>query len=58
MVFQTWSPACGLVVPIPVNFLHDGAGSWGKTVNADLHQLSAVRLVDDHGSVAATASVS
>jgi len=38
--------------------LHDGAGSWGKTVTTDLHQLSAVRLVDDHGSVAATASVS
>ena len=37
--------------------LHDGAGSWGKTVTADLHQLRAVRLVDDHGSVAATASV-
>ena len=38
--------------------LHDGAGSWGKTVTADLHQLRAVRLVDDHGSIAATASLS
>jgi predicted anti-sigma-YlaC factor YlaD len=38
--------------------LHDGVGSWGKTVNDDIHQLTNVRLVDDHGAVAATASFS
>jgi hypothetical protein len=37
--------------------LHDGSGSWGKAVTTDLHQLKAVRLIDQHGSVAATASL-
>ena len=38
--------------------LHDGSGSWGKTVNEDIRQLTAVRLLDDHGAVAATATLS
>jgi len=38
--------------------LHDGSGSWGKAVAADLHQPTAVRLLDEDGSVAATASLS
>jgi predicted anti-sigma-YlaC factor YlaD len=38
--------------------LHDGSGSWGKAVTADLHQPTAVRLLDEHGAVAATASLS
>jgi hypothetical protein len=37
--------------------LHDGSGSWGKAVTTDLHQAKAVRLLDEHGSVAATASL-
>jgi hypothetical protein len=37
--------------------LHDGSGSWGKAVTTDLHQLKAVRLIDEHGAVAATASL-
>jgi hypothetical protein len=37
--------------------LHDGTGSWGKIVSADVRQLKAVRLVDEHGAVAATASL-
>ena len=37
--------------------LHDGSGSWGKAVTTDLHQLKGVRLLDDHGAVAATASL-
>jgi hypothetical protein len=37
--------------------LHDGTGSWGKAVTADLSQLKAVRLVDEQGAVAATASL-
>jgi predicted anti-sigma-YlaC factor YlaD len=37
--------------------LHDGAGSWGKAVTTDLHQLKAVRLIDEQGSVAASASL-
>ena len=38
--------------------LHDGAGSWGKTVATDIHQPTQVRLVDDHGAIAATATLS
>jgi hypothetical protein len=37
--------------------LHDGSGSWGKAVSADLHQSKAVRLIDEHGAVAASASL-
>jgi hypothetical protein len=37
--------------------LHDGSGSWGKAVTTDLHHLRAVRLIDEHGSVAASASM-
>jgi len=37
--------------------LHDGSGSWGRAVAADLHKLTAVRLLDEDGSVAATASL-
>jgi hypothetical protein len=38
--------------------LHEGSGSWGRAVAADLHQPTAVRLLDGRGSVAATASLS
>ena len=39
--------------------LHNGNGSWGKAVTADLHQPTTVRLLDDEdGSVAATATLS
>jgi hypothetical protein len=39
--------------------LHDGSGSWGKAVAADLHQRTTVRLLDaGDGSVAATATLS
>ena len=35
--------------------LHDGAGSWGRTLALDVGQLRAVRLLDEHGATAATA---
>ena len=35
--------------------LHDGAGSWGRTLALDVHHLRAVRLLDEHGATAATA---
>jgi hypothetical protein len=38
--------------------LHDGTGSWGKTVATEIHRPTQVRLVDDHGAVAATATLS
>jgi hypothetical protein len=37
--------------------LHDGSGSWGMNVATDLHQLKAVRLLDEHGAPAARASL-
>ncbi|MBV8234482.1 MAG: zf-HC2 domain-containing protein [Acidimicrobiia bacterium] len=37
--------------------LHDGTGSWGRTVAIDVHQLRAVRLLDEHGATAATATL-
>lgn len=36
--------------------LRNGSGSWGKTVATDVRQLKAVRLVDEHGAIAAAAS--
>src|SRR4051794_36925075 len=36
--------------------LHDGMGSWGKSVAVDLRQLKAVRLLDERGETAAVAT--
>ncbi|MBV9042293.1 MAG: zf-HC2 domain-containing protein [Acidimicrobiia bacterium] len=35
--------------------LHDGAGSWGRTLAIDVGQIRTVRLLDEHGATAATA---
>jgi len=37
--------------------LHDGAGSWGRTLALDVRQLRTVRLLDEHGATAATAQL-
>ena len=47
----------GQLIEIGSFQLHDGLGSWGKSVASDLHQLKAVRLLDEHGNPAATASL-
>jgi hypothetical protein len=36
--------------------LHDGIGSWGKSVAVDLRQLKTVRLLDERGETAAVAT--
>jgi hypothetical protein len=37
--------------------LHGGAGSWGRAIPVDVHQVQAVRLINERGALAATASL-
>ena len=47
----------GQLIEIGSFQLHDGIGSWGKSIATDLHQLKTVRLLDEHGAPAASASL-
>ena len=49
--------ADGQLIEIGSFQLHDGIGSWGKGIATDLHQLKAVRLLDENGAPAASASL-
>jgi hypothetical protein len=37
--------------------LRHGSGSWGRTINEDARQVKSVRLLDESGNVAASASL-